>query len=426
MFQRSLFTTILLAAVGDPALAQTFIVDVNGGPGTHYKDLAKAVAAVPSGAVLRVRAGDYPSDFAFANKSLSIIGDSLAVKVKGRVAIGPLRAQDRVLIANLNMQAVFRPYLRVYQSSGVVVLKDVGVSPGQLGGVASPKYEFTSCANVQILDSQLGGPVLFSQSSGQASHTAFVGQDSWPSFGGGWVDLPTPAIRQKGGRVHLTACTVTGGQGWLSPHCGFPRDLPGTHGASALIAEGGADVTLFRCTVAGGSGSRAQAPCSPAKNGGHGLVVSASTATALGCGLFGGNGGAGGGQAGQPVVWDAASTVVVDATKLPAVADIEGQVIPGRGVQLTVGAKPGSVGLLLLGLDTTILPLAPVGLGNVYCVPSIILGQFVVPGTGTLKIPVTIPAGWVRDVPTYGQFLTLQTGPILLWGSNPILLLARS
>ena len=52
--------------------AQSYIVDVNGGPGHHYTDLPEAVAAVPDGAVLWVRPGDY-SRFTLAKKGLKIL-----------------------------------------------------------------------------------------------------------------------------------------------------------------------------------------------------------------------------------------------------------------------------------------------------------------------------------------------------------------
>ncbi|MBM4060903.1 MAG: hypothetical protein FJ265_07375 [Planctomycetes bacterium] len=54
--------------------AQTYIVDVNNGPGTNFVDLPTAVAAVPDGAVLLVRAGNY-AGFTVAGKGLAILGD---------------------------------------------------------------------------------------------------------------------------------------------------------------------------------------------------------------------------------------------------------------------------------------------------------------------------------------------------------------
>ena len=55
--------------------AQQFVVDVHNGPGTHFTSLGAAVASVPSGALLRVRAGNYFEAVDLAGKSMTILGD---------------------------------------------------------------------------------------------------------------------------------------------------------------------------------------------------------------------------------------------------------------------------------------------------------------------------------------------------------------
>ncbi len=57
--------------------AQVFVVDASNGPGTHFLDLPPAVAAVPDGAMLRVRAGEY-TPFARTGRGLRVIGEGLA------------------------------------------------------------------------------------------------------------------------------------------------------------------------------------------------------------------------------------------------------------------------------------------------------------------------------------------------------------
>ena len=66
---RVLSVPLLLA----PLKSQTIFVDTNNDPGTHFTDLPTAVAAVPDGAVLQVRAGSY-SGFSVSGKGLSILG----------------------------------------------------------------------------------------------------------------------------------------------------------------------------------------------------------------------------------------------------------------------------------------------------------------------------------------------------------------
>ena len=68
----------LFVAVAAPLAAQTFVVDGNGGPGANFTTISAAVAAVPDGSVLRVRAGNYLESVLIAGKSLTIVTDSAA------------------------------------------------------------------------------------------------------------------------------------------------------------------------------------------------------------------------------------------------------------------------------------------------------------------------------------------------------------
>src|ERR1041384_3249147 len=65
----------MFAVLTSVAGAQTFVVDWANGPGTNFTDIVSAVAAVPDGAVLIVRAGTY-WPFTIANKGLSVLCDS--------------------------------------------------------------------------------------------------------------------------------------------------------------------------------------------------------------------------------------------------------------------------------------------------------------------------------------------------------------
>ncbi len=60
--RRSNFTSPLCAVLTAPTsglAAQAYVVDVNGGAGANFTSITAAVAAVPDGAILRVRPGDY-------------------------------------------------------------------------------------------------------------------------------------------------------------------------------------------------------------------------------------------------------------------------------------------------------------------------------------------------------------------------------
>jgi pectin methylesterase-like acyl-CoA thioesterase len=58
--------------------AQTFVVDAANGPGAHFTEITAALQAVPEGAVLRVRAGDYAS-FTIDGRSVTVLGEPGAV-----------------------------------------------------------------------------------------------------------------------------------------------------------------------------------------------------------------------------------------------------------------------------------------------------------------------------------------------------------
>ena len=67
---------VLFALLAAAVPAQTFVVDANNGPGTNFTTIGAAIAAVPDGAVLRVRAGHYvESSLVIRGKSLAILGD---------------------------------------------------------------------------------------------------------------------------------------------------------------------------------------------------------------------------------------------------------------------------------------------------------------------------------------------------------------
>lgn len=83
-------------------LGQTFVVDAAGGPGTQFSDIATAIAAVPDGATLVVRAGNY-ARFAISDKSLAILAEP-------NVTIAPDLALTPITIGNLsaNKRVVLR------------------------------------------------------------------------------------------------------------------------------------------------------------------------------------------------------------------------------------------------------------------------------------------------------------------------------
>ncbi|MCA8976080.1 MAG: hypothetical protein KDC98_15265 [Planctomycetes bacterium] len=77
-------------------LAQTFVVDINNGPGTSFTTIDAAVAAVPGGSTLIVKAGNYPG-FTIAQKSITVLAEARVVASPAISVTGLTAAQKVVL-----------------------------------------------------------------------------------------------------------------------------------------------------------------------------------------------------------------------------------------------------------------------------------------------------------------------------------------
>jgi hypothetical protein len=137
-----------------PLAAQTFVVDLNNGPGTNYTSLAAAVAGVPGGAVLRVRAGTYGEAITIAGKSLTILGEPGALLMPPAVGgfhIDGLAANQTVVLRGLeiNFTQTVDPTIRCANNQGLIVLDGVS-SVGRTNLFAD------SCAALQVRDSVFG------------------------------------------------------------------------------------------------------------------------------------------------------------------------------------------------------------------------------------------------------------------------------
>lgn len=149
---RSAVALLGLAAAG---AAQTFIVDANNGPGTSFTDLPPAVAAVPDGAVLDVRAGTY-SAFAIVGKGLSVVFASGA-SVIGRigtpltVSVSNTSAAQPVLLRR--MQSVQGTPVDLSSCQGLVLLEDCTVPDGSGNG---PVLTISTCAQVEVTRCSFG------------------------------------------------------------------------------------------------------------------------------------------------------------------------------------------------------------------------------------------------------------------------------
>ena len=127
-----------------PALAQTFVVDRNNGPGTNYTAIEAAFAAVPNGATVLVRPGAYTplGDPAIVGKSVTVLcepGVELLLAPGRVVAVNGLGATQQVVLRGMGLRsthAVGIGTLRCIGNQGRILVDDVSGGAGQASLVA--------------------------------------------------------------------------------------------------------------------------------------------------------------------------------------------------------------------------------------------------------------------------------------------------
>ncbi|MEM7202472.1 MAG: hypothetical protein AAF628_19525 [Planctomycetota bacterium] len=87
-------------------------------------------------------------------------------------------------------------------------------------------------------------------------------------------------------------------------------------------------------------------------------------------------------------------TITINETSTPSSADIYGPSVRGSTVTFSLDALPGSLAVLLLAYDPTLVPLEPFIPGSPLGAFVTTLGPWTVPGTGNLLVPQGIPQTW--------------------------------
>lgn len=204
----------LLALVSSLS-AQTFVVDAAGGPGANFTSIAAAVAAVPDGAVLVVRPGDYGS-FAITAKSLTILGEPDArlvgsSVVGASVSISGLAAGQRVVVRGLDSVSHFQAMggVSCQNCSGSILLD--GLRWGF--GSGAFRLDVDQCAQVQVGDCEFRGTNATHGARVVASDVHFLRTHLQGGTPAGLPAVGRPGLEQVGGRVQVVASTVVGGAG---------------------------------------------------------------------------------------------------------------------------------------------------------------------------------------------------------------------
>jgi len=239
---RSRFALSVLPFAATLSFAQTFVVDVANGPGTNYVSIAAAVAAVPDGAVLLVRPGNY-GGFVISGKGLAVLGGT-GVGITGPVFVDSTSPTQSVVLRGLTLNSLMLCYsaaikIGVTNCSGPLLLEDITTPGGFLFGrcVGTP-LRALNCPQLVVRNCGLAG-----RTEVESSTVTFEGGDLF-----GWIaespNLDTSGILLLNSTVQMTDAAVRGGDG-------FATSTPGSPG----IELQGSDLRLLAgSSVAAGTG----------------------------------------------------------------------------------------------------------------------------------------------------------------------------
>ena len=343
----ALVVSLVMGTVFGTAFAQTFVVDANNGPGTNFTSLAAAVATVPDGAVLQVRAGEYPEPVTISQKSLTVLCDDGAKFVSAffpvSFTIDGIAANQSVLVRGLRMfpqTAGAATSLVCTNSAGLICIDDVSPNYTSFG---STHLEVTSCAGVWLRNCTFMGRTALTN-----SEVAMVA-----------CEIPSPVaqfpianqrqvngIDLNGGSVQLVDCSVRGATG------GFPI------GKAGVLMNGGSLRVLGTTTLSSG-------PAFPVPNGlaidGTGTARLDPAVTLVG--------------AATPI----AATVAAVTAPMPHVTVAE--VAPAGTVQADLHGPAGHAGFLFVALT-----------GPAFTVPSLVADSIWLDPAVTFVIASGVPA----------------------------------
>lgn len=436
---RSTLAAALASFLAAALSGQVYIVDAAGGAGSHFTDLPQAVAAVPDGATLRVRPGDYHA-FTLTGKGLAIVGDdSVNIMPQGSTSalleVRGTSARQVVLLKNLVLR--WGLGIRIQQAGGSVVLESITtLDPYQ----AVPTFAFEACVNVVVRDCILAPGrqsdaiqpdprIRVIDSNIELTDCEAQEVDKHPA-----ACTPidgSPALFLLRSRAVVVRCRLQGGKGSYGQNCAgrfctcnFVVVSPGDGGSG--IEAHRSTLSVLDSQITGGTGWNTW-PDSlgpvPAGHGGDGIrVLDNSAATALRVTFAGGIGGLPNGRPGVPSLLDSSSLLISDATASPTVAELLGRQFRGSDLWFVAKGAPRSPAVLVLAYRGDAVPLEPLGYGNILASPALTVGPFSLSALGELRGAFVLPPAWPLGETYFAQFLTLQPGPNTLWASNRLVL----
>jgi hypothetical protein len=238
--------------------AQTiWIVDINNGPGTHFTNVAPAVAAAASGDIIIVRPGAYEGAFS-TSKGLTILAESEPFQIFTNgagpvVQISNLPAQSAFVLADANVcnttsairisNCLGRVHLQNVANCGILFqffATPVGLTVQGSSDVTVANGRFGGSPGVRVISSH----VTFAQGviAGSDSLIGPTGPTT-PSIGLTITTNSTVALSQcsvSGGKGQVVRFVVTPGKSAISVGSGSRTIITGPPGTAIVAgADGG-------------------------------------------------------------------------------------------------------------------------------------------------------------------------------------------
>lgn len=198
-----------------PSLAQQFVVDPAGGAGTSYTSLDAAIAAVPDGSTLIVRAAIYPK-VVIAAKGLTILCDPgvrVQVFLDWYLTIQATSPTQPVYVRGL-IPLTTETAFQVLQAQGPVCIDGQGttMSMSSIPIFQAPTFDFADQVLVRQCSIAMNSATSVTSSQVVFEDCTFLGRSkTWFSM---FAFLPpSSALALHNSRVQLVRCSATGGLG---------------------------------------------------------------------------------------------------------------------------------------------------------------------------------------------------------------------
>lgn len=384
------------------ASAQTlWNVAPNPGPGVDFVDLQSAIDAATDGDTIVVRAGDY-ADAIVIDKALRIVGHTGSTPPMGEdvtvagLSVRGLQAGKEVLVAGLEL-AGEEVALTLKNNLGSVWIEDCrGVGSQGVGQLASAGYhptgyrgiEAENCAEVVVLRSRFGGGNGWSQFVFPTFNTGAGGD------GGLFVDVDRLVVHGSDFYGGMGGSTLNDDDAW-----------PGMPGGRGLVLRE-TDTFAMGCRMFGGDGGEGGEEwdlifgvfhCGPGGDGGNGVRLVQSTLESASNQMMGGTGGfpfpgasCSQGESGLPL--SIVTGALVDVPVAPFELELPATVNPGQVVNVAAEGPLGSFGWIWIGAgpDVVVAPLAGTGYGDQLV--SLAGGQLIGVGALPSNTPLTVPS----------------------------------